>query len=127
MFKKNQRKIISIIILSGLILIAVPQITLAQDSTPSLPNPITDEVDKKIDIQQVMIRVMQLTLAIVDVFALLMFVLGGFEFLTSAGNPEKVKKAKDTLIWATIGIVVITLSYTLLKFVFEQATKGFVT
>ncbi|MDP2685175.1 MAG: pilin [bacterium] len=126
MFKNNQKKLISIIILSGLIFILLPQISLA-DNTPSLPNPISGDEGDKINVEQVMIRIMQLTLAIVDVFALLMFILGGFEFLTSAGNPEKVKKAKDTLIWATIGIVVITLSYTLLKFVFEQATKTFVT
>jgi len=122
----NQKKIISVMILSGLVLILIPQVSFA-DNTPSLPNPISGGEKDKIDIKQVMIRVMQLTLAIVDVFALLMFIIGGFEFLTSAGNPEKVKKAKDTLIWATIGIVVITLSYTLLKFVFEQATKGFIS
>jgi hypothetical protein len=77
------------------------------------------------DVITVMLRIMQVALAIVDIFALFMFILGGFEFLVSAGNPERVKKDQDTLVWATIGILFITLSYTVLKFVFEEVAKGF--
>jgi len=72
-----------------------------------------------------MLRVMQIALAAVDIFALFMFILGGFELLISAGNPNMIKKAKDTLVWATLGILVITLSYSVLKFVFEEVRKGF--
>lgn len=103
-----------------------PQLTLAANdtdtssSTPSLPNPL----GKNVDLLSVMLRVMQLALAAVDIFALFMFILGGFEFLISAGNPNMIKKAKDTLIWATLGILVITLSYSILKFVFEAIQEG---
>lgn len=90
------------------------------DTTPSLPNPL----GKDVDIMKVMLRIMQVALAAVDIFALFMFILGGFQFLISAGNPNMIKRAKDTLIWATIGILVITLSYSILKFIFEGITKN---
>ncbi len=102
---------------------------LAQNSntnSPTLPNPIGNNTEgKPVNLLDVMLRVMQIALAAVDIFALFMFILGGFELLISAGNPERIKKAKDTLVWATLGILVITLSYSILKFIFEEVKKGF--
>lgn len=43
--------------------------------------------------------------------ALLMFIYGGLSWMTSGGNSEKVKKSRDTLVWAAIGLVFIFLSY----------------
>ncbi len=103
----------------------LPALALAQE-TPSLPNPIGQkESGAQIGLLDVLLRVMQIALAAVDIFALFMFILGGFELLISGGNPNMIKKAKDTLIWATIGILVITLSYSILKFIFEEMSKGF--
>ncbi|MBU1146375.1 pilin [Patescibacteria group bacterium] len=56
-------------------------------------------------------------LMVVGALALAMFVYGGFTWLTSAGSPEKVKKGKDILIWAVIGLIVIFTSYTAVDFV----------
>lgn len=103
--------------------------TTTTTAGPTLPNPIgvkiEDGKEKPINLLDVMLRVMQIALAAVDIFALFMFILGGFELLISAGNPERIKKAKDTLVWATLGILVITLSYSILKFIFEEVKKGF--
>ncbi|MFH1207660.1 MAG: hypothetical protein V1668_03580 [Patescibacteria group bacterium] len=88
-------------------------------TTPSLPNPL----GKNVNLVKVILRVLQIILAAVDIFALFMVILGGFEFLISAGNPNLVKKAKDTLVWAIVGILVITLSYSILKFIFEEIQK----
>ncbi|MDD5039551.1 MAG: hypothetical protein PHY34_00185 [Patescibacteria group bacterium] len=97
------------------------------DAPVTLPNPLGKKTgtDEPISMVDVLLRVMQIALMAVDVFALFMFILGGFEMLISAGNPNMIKKAKDTLIWATLGILVITFSYSILKFVFEEVRKGF--
>ncbi|MFA6099122.1 MAG: hypothetical protein WCV50_06330 [Patescibacteria group bacterium] len=96
----------------------IPHTALAE--SPSLPNPLGNNANgQPMNLVDVMLRVLQIALAAVDIFALFMFILGGFEFLVSAGNPTMIKKAKDTLIWATLGILVITMSYTILKFLFE--------
>lgn len=119
-----------IFILSALILILtpimfLPSLALAQEA-PSLPNPLQNKDDtKEVNVISILLRVMQIALAVVDIFALFMFILGGFEFLISGGNPTMIKRAKDTLIWATLGILVITLSYTILKFIFEEVSTGF--
>jgi len=53
------------------------------------------------------------------VVALLMFVIGGFQWMTAGGNAEKVKKGRDTLLWAVIGLILIFSSYAILRAIFE--------
>ena len=48
-------------------------------------------------------------------FALLMFVYGGFMWVTSAGNMDRVKKGKQVFVWAAIGLIVVFGSYAFRK------------
>ncbi len=47
----------------------------------------------------------------------LMAVVAGFFFITSAGDTEKLRKAKDILIWTMIGAAVILLANGLVAIV----------
>ena len=38
--------------------------------------------------------------------ATLMFLIGGFMFLVSGGNEQKVTQAKKTMIWAAVGLAI---------------------
>ncbi|MEK7516108.1 MAG: pilin [Patescibacteria group bacterium] len=58
-------------------------------------------------------------LGIVGSVALVIFIYGGFLWLTSGGNPEKITKGKSTMVWGTIGLAVILFAYTLVQFVFQ--------
>ena len=44
-------------------------------------------------------------------------------WMTSSGNTERIKKGRDTLVWATIGLMVIFGSYTVVNFVIQSITK----
>lgn len=44
-------------------------------------------------------------------------VIGGFELLTSAGNPEKIKAAQTKLTSAFIGFLIIFVSYWLVQII----------
>ena len=54
--------------------------------------------------------------------SLFFFVLGGYKLLTSRGVPDKVQAGKDTLIWATIGVVLSLLSFVILSFIIRTLT-----
>lgn len=43
---------------------------------------------------------------VIGVIAVLMFLISGIYFIISAGNPEKIKKAKDIAIYAAIGAII---------------------
>jgi len=56
-------------------------------------------------------RIIKALLGLSGSIALLMFVYGGFQYLTSAGDPGKVKKGKDTLVNAVLGLAIIFGSF----------------
>ncbi|MBI4281079.1 hypothetical protein HY628_02700 [Candidatus Uhrbacteria bacterium] len=63
--------------------------------------------------------IIRAVLGLVGSLALIMFIYGGFLWLTSGGNPDKIKQGRDTLIWAAIGLVFIFSSYIVARFVLE--------
>ncbi len=80
-----------------------------------LTNPLGNKEDPAIIIGDIVKAI----LGISGLIALLAFVFGGVTWMTSGGNPEKVKKGRDMLVWAIIGLLVVFSSYTLLRYVFE--------
>lgn len=47
-------------------------------------------------------------------------VVGGIKFITATGNPEENKKARNTIIYALIGVLVIALSNSVLSFIISR-------
>jgi len=114
----KNKKILFILIVCGLIAIILPSIVLAQTKAITLDNPL----GKDITVQTLVGRVISAVLGIVGSIALLMFIYGGFLWLTSSGNEQKITQGKQVLTWATIGLAVIFLSYTLVNFVISGLT-----
>ena len=56
---------------------------------------------------------------IIGALALAVFVYGGFMFILSAGNPEKIKKGIDAMLAAVIGLVIAFGGYFLIRFLGE--------
>lgn len=48
--------------------------------------------------------------------AIIYIIIGGIEYITSAGNQEKAQKAKGTLTWAVIGFILIIASYAIVTY-----------
>lgn len=65
-------------------------------------------------------RISNTILLIVGVVAVLMLIIGGFQYITSAGNTETVGKAKNTILYAIIGILVTLLAYALVQYVITR-------
>lgn len=65
-------------------------------------------------------RIINAVMGLIGSVSLLMFIYGGFTWLVSGGNSEKVKQGKDILIWSAIGLVIIFSSYALVNFVISS-------
>lgn len=52
--------------------------------------------------------------------AVIYIIIGGFSYVTSAGNPEKVATANKTIAYAIIGVVIIALAFALKSFVLTK-------
>ena len=49
------------------------------------------------------------------IVCIIFIVLGGYMWMTSSGDPIKIKRAQGTLTWAIIGLVFIVISGTVLS------------
>lgn len=65
--------------------------------------------------------------AFVGSLAFVMFVIGGFMIIISAGNADKVKKGRDVLVAAVVGLVISFSAYLLIKLVLDalDVQQGF--
>lgn len=93
------------------------------DGGPALTigNPLGDNIKTP---QQLIGRIINTALGLVGSLALLMFIYGGFMWMTAAGNDDRIKKGKETLTWATLGLIVIFSSYALVSYLIKNVIKG---
>lgn len=101
-------------ILAALAILGVTLIAPVASAAISIPNPISCDTA-----QCLITQVIKYIFGIIAVLATFMFIWGGILMLTSAGNAQRVKQAKDTLTYAAIGIVVILLSWSAIVFVIK--------
>jgi multisubunit Na+/H+ antiporter MnhB subunit len=52
-----------------------------------------------------------------------MIIIGGIRYTTSNGESSQIKSAKDTIMYAVIGLVVAILAYSIVNFVVDQFAK----
>ena len=59
-------------------------------------------------------------IATLGIVAVAVIVLGGVNYTTSAGDPGKTKKAKDTILYGIIGLVVAILAFAIVNYVLSS-------
>lgn len=68
----------------------------------------------------VLIKVVRLISTIGGVVAIIIMIVGGFMYITSNGEAGKIATAKNTLIYAGVGLVVMTLGQTLIVYIITR-------
>jgi hypothetical protein len=132
MFKHFISVSVVVFVLLGTFFIT-PSLVLAQSSntaSPSttcpkgrqcLPNPLTGN---NLQVSSVIGIVIKAALGVIGSITLFMLVWGGFQWLTSAGNDEKVHQGTQTMLWAIIGLAVVFGSYVLVTTYIQFLTGG---
>lgn len=54
------------------------------------------------------------------IVAVISIILAGFRYITSGGDPSKVKGAKDALVAAVIGVTVVALAQSIIIFILSR-------
>ncbi len=80
----------------------------------SLVNPLGET-----DIKIILGNTVKVVVGIIGTIAFVVFVYGGFQWLTSAGNSEKIAKGMQAMLWAGIGIIVVFSSYAILTLILQ--------
>jgi len=123
-FMKNKKLILCFCVFVFLCFLLSANICLAQalleDSSQVKYEGSLEEGDFTLnDFVRVGMRVTEIILGIVGSLALLMFIYGGLMFIISSGNSEKVTKAKEIIIGAVIGLVIVFTSYMIIQFTID--------
>lgn len=92
---------------------------IAGATIPQLHNPLGTT-----NISTITGNLINKVLSIVGVIAFAMFVYGGILWMTSAGSEEQIKKGKNTLVWATIGLAFIFFAYTLVHYILSSVMSS---
>ncbi len=53
------------------------------------------------------------------------FVLGGFKYITSSGNPHNLEHAKRTIVFSALGLAIAIAAFVLSNIVTSLATSAF--
>ncbi len=61
---------------------------------------------------------------IVGIVAVIMVIYGGFRYITSGGDSGRVGNAKNTLIYAVIGLIIVALAQFLVHFVLSTSSQA---
>ena len=56
----------------------------------------------------------------VGIAAVIMIMVGGFRYITSGGDQEGIKSAKNTIMYALIGLIVVALAQVIVRFVLNK-------
>jgi len=61
--------------------------------------------------------------AVVGLVAVVMIIFGGFRYVTSGGSDTSVTSAKNTILYAIIGLIIVAMSQLLVHFVIGNLTS----
>lgn len=95
-------------------------------SAISLPDPLklglgeTEAAQSpEVAITRLLGRITYNVLAVIGAVAFLFFMFGGVVWIFSGGNEDRIKKGRDIMLWASLGLAVMFLAYAIVALVFR--------
>jgi uncharacterized membrane protein len=69
-------------------------------------------------------EIINLMTAVVGILAVIMIIYAGFRYVSSGGSDDAIKGAKNTIIYAIIGLVVVALAQIIVHFVLSKTAQA---
>jgi cytochrome bd-type quinol oxidase subunit 2 len=130
MIKKIKTTLISLMAAAALIVpFAVPASVYAADLTTSLcagtgltltaeGNCVNEAAETKVN--STISLALNIFSAIVGIIAVVMIIVGGVKYITSQGESANITSAKNTILYALVGLVVVALAQVIVRFVLNR-------
>lgn len=124
--------LVASVLISGVVCISIPHVAVAQGSNdPSkieacngagLPN--CQQAAGSITVQGVLKLALNLLSIAAGIIAVVMIIVGGVKYVTSQGEASQTASAKNTILYAVIGLVVAALAQVIVRFVLSRTAKA---
>ena len=74
------------------------------------------------DVDNLVTSVINIISLVVGVVAVIMIIIGGLRYITSGGESGSVTGAKNTIMYAIVGLIVVALAQVIVRFVVNKST-----
>lgn len=112
---------------TGLVL-AAPTTTYAACKSPA--DCIQDGVDKAggsasatADPQEIIQTIVRVLLFLIGAISVIMIIIGGFRYVVSQGDSGNITAAKNTIMYAVIGLIIAIFAWAIVDFVIDNLAK----
>jgi hypothetical protein len=75
-------------------------------------------------IQSIVTTIVNIFSIVVGIIAVIMIIVGGFKYITSGGDSGNITSAKNTIVYAVIGLVIVALAQFIVQFVLTRVNQG---
>jgi len=136
MLKSLGKKLVTIVAAVTLMAVpvAVPALTYAD---PDVQSNLACGADLKLDsssgcastsdgtnkIQGIVTQAINILSIVVGLVAVIMIIVGGFKYITSGGDSGNITSAKNTIVYAVIGLVIVALAQFFVQFVLNKVSQ----
>lgn len=84
-------------------------------SVPAIPNPV-----EGLQLGQLLGQLINTLLIWAAAVTILFIIFGGFRFIISSGNAESVDRARQTVVYAILGMVIVFLAYLAVNYILSD-------
>lgn len=81
-----------------------------------------DTTDAAGRVDNIITTVINIISIVVAIVAVIMIIIGGFKYITSNGDSGAVSGAKNTILYAIVGLIVVALAQIIVRFVVNRLT-----
>lgn len=97
---------------------------LIADATDSITNGLTqacaDACNKTHTLPQILGLIADTLVFLIGAISVIMIIVGGLRYVLSNGDPKAAGSAKDTILYAVVGLVVAIASFAIVQFVLKN-------
>ena len=93
------------------------------DSSKGIPIKKIDGTGTGGDLKTIIISIINAVVGVLALVCVIVIIIGGVNYMTSSGDAGKVKKAKDTILYGVIGLIVCVLAFAIVNFVISNILK----
>ena len=69
------------------------------------------------DLMSILNLIINVALGVIGFVAVVMIIMGGVQYTTSSGDAAKVTKAKNTILYGVVGLVIALLAFAIVNFI----------
>ena len=91
--------------------------TSAKDCAMQGLNSISNGQNTNIDLPSKVKTILSTVFFVLGIVAVVMIILGGFNYMLSQGDSGKVKKGKDTILYGIVGLIICLIANAIVTFV----------